>query len=346
MQESYYAREPVDLKLLVLRLVRQAGWILGVTVLGMLIFGGGYYLKKVVLPAKLYAAESLYQVEYEAAPEDVPSVYINNATWDTWMGTKEFLDLVYEELAESEDAKIDRETMKTYLSADLKSNLMMPNTVVTTKDPALSLRLAAAVERAMQRFPSLQEGLIKRVDVVDPAGKATLVNDARPINALILSGIVTFFLTLVIISIRELGDDSIRLPKYLESRYGFKTPGSIQSFGFAENMRYLLRDCKRIGVLAAWGQPSEAAGDAVKKACDGLEVICISDIRSCPREAGKLRELDGLVIVAESGRGAGKHLEEVMEYLKVQDCPVKAAFLQDADETLLGWYYWRPWKKK
>lgn len=52
MQESNYAREPVDLKLLVLRLVRQAGWILGVTVLGMLIFGGGYYLKKVVLPAK------------------------------------------------------------------------------------------------------------------------------------------------------------------------------------------------------------------------------------------------------------------------------------------------------
>lgn len=156
MQESNYAREPVDLKLLVLCLVRQAGWILGVTALGMLLFGGGYYLKKVVLSAKLYAAESLYQVEYEAAPEDVPSVYINNATWDTWMGTKEFLDLVYEELAGSEDANIERETMKTYLSADLKSNLMMPNTVVTTKDPGLSLRLAAAVERAMQRFPSLR----------------------------------------------------------------------------------------------------------------------------------------------------------------------------------------------
>ena len=346
MQESNYAREPVDLKLLVLRLVRQAGWILGVTALGMLLFGGGYYLKKVVLSAKLYAAESLYQVEYEAAPEDVPSVYINNATWDTWMGTKEFLDLVYEELAGSEDANIDRETMKTYLSADLKSNLMMPNTVVTTKDPGLSLRLAAAVERAMQRFPSLQEGLIKRVDVVDPAGRATLVNDARPLNALILSGVVTFFLTLVLLSIKELGDDSIRLPKYLESRYGLKTPGSLKSFGFAENMRYLLRDCKRIGILAAWGQPSEEAVATVKKVCDEQEVIPFLDIRRSPEAAEKLRELDGLVIAADSGRGAGKHLEEILEYLKVQDCPVKAAFLQDADETLLGWYYWRPGKKK
>lgn len=84
----------------------------------------------------------------------------------------------------------------------------------------------------------------------------------------------------------------------------------------------------------------------VKKACDGLEVICISDIRSCPREAGKLRELDGLVIVAESGRGSRKAPGRSHGVPEGAGLSGEGAFLQDADETLLGWYYWRPWKKK
>ncbi len=372
MRECEYASEPMDLRLLVLRLVGQSRKILLITLLGVLVLGGGYYLMEVALVPTRYVATSLYQVEYRIDPiTGNEYTYINGAAWNQWMGTKEFLDMLYQNLAGTEEARIDRETMKGYLSASLQMNLSMPDTRVTTQDADLSVVLAAAVERTMVDFAAVQKG-IETIRVVDPAVEAYAYSEARPLNACILSAVVTLFLTLVVLVLKELGDDAVWLPVTLRKRYGLKVLGTIESAGFAENVRYLLRGAKTVGVLPVGREqvpedvlsalraaevPEDAEAEAMsedgtprpagpgEKSTMRLEKSLVWDALPCaelhPQVSGRIRTLDGLVLAVEAGPHMGRRLDAVLEYLHTQDCQVTAALLSHADETLLRCYYWR-----
>lgn len=348
MLECQYAKEPVDLRLLALRLWKQAGIIVLAVFLGVLIFGGGYYLREFVFAEPQYAANSLYQVEYVLDPVvGSEYTYINGTTWNQWMGTKEFLDLLYENLAGSEDAGIDRETMKGYLSARLQMDLRMPDTTVTTPDPQLSLRLAKAVEQTMADFAGKQKG-IDNIRVVNPAADAPFYTEARPLNACILSGVVTLFLTVVILCIKELGQDSIWLPAALKRRYGLKTAGTVNSPDAEENLAYLFQNVKRIGVLpVGTAQVPEEVINILQTAlhtetaADAAEVYSLPCAEKHPQVSGRIREMDALLLSVEAGPHMGRRLESVLDYLALQECAVTGAILAHADERLIGRYYWR-----
>ena len=90
----YYGKEPFDLKLTILRMLYRLPVIGGLTILGTLLFGGGYYVKNVLLqgPA-FYQVVSVYRVEYDVQDEkDVGQVYINQATWTTYIRSGMFLE--------------------------------------------------------------------------------------------------------------------------------------------------------------------------------------------------------------------------------------------------------------
>ena len=91
--EASYGKEPFDLRLLLLRLGRNLWKILALTILGTVLFGGGYYVKNVLLqPDPGYAASSTYKVEYVENPNASGAYYINEATWNSLLHTGEFLD--------------------------------------------------------------------------------------------------------------------------------------------------------------------------------------------------------------------------------------------------------------
>ena len=100
--EVSYGKEPFDLRLMCLRLCRNLWKMLAVTVVGTLLFGGGYYVKNVLLqPDPGYAASSTYKVEYKENPNAAGAYYINEATWNTMIHTGEFLDGVEKHLQEA-----------------------------------------------------------------------------------------------------------------------------------------------------------------------------------------------------------------------------------------------------
>ena len=102
--EVSYGKEPFDLRLMLLCLGRNLWKILAVTVAGMVLFGGGYYVKNVLLqPDPGYAASSTYKVEYFENPNAAGAYYINAATWDSLIHTGEFLDGVETHLQEAAD---------------------------------------------------------------------------------------------------------------------------------------------------------------------------------------------------------------------------------------------------
>lgn len=213
--EASYGKEPFDLRLLLLRLGRNLWKILALTILGTVLFGGGYYVKNVLLqPDPGYAASSTYKVEYVENPNAAGAYYINEATWNSLLHTGEFLDGVethLQEAAERGDTgaaavlEQGRDRWIEALSAALPSDFSIPMTKATTQDPGESIALAHAAEETMcgEFAESMPE--IKRIKVLDHGDLAeAVVPDVRPVRAVILAALLSLFFVVVIFLLWEL----------------------------------------------------------------------------------------------------------------------------------------------
>ena len=379
--EVSYGKEPFDLRLTILRLGRNLWKILAVTVVGTLLCGGGYYVKNVLLqPDPGYAASSTYKVEYVENPNAAGAYYINEATWNSLLHTGEFLDGVEKHLQEAEargDSKAEaalalgREQWIAALSATLPSDFSIPVTQAATQDPEESVALAHAVEDTMcnEFAESIVE--INRIKVLDHGDRAEAVEpDVRPVRAVILAAVLSFFFAVVIYLLWELSQDSIWLPATLRRRYGLVCLGTVVSTGFAENLKYTLEkaqekkaagktgeeNCLRIAVCGALPEtdPREVVGRLVAMdakaektgavTVSGTEVsyTAVPSPLLSPESAAMLRDFDAVLLAVPVGAHVGKQLEAVLEYLKTQDCMVDASLLWNADEALIRQYYFLP----
>lgn len=380
--EASYGKEPFDLRLEVLYLCRNLWKILAVTVLGTVLFGGGYYVKNVLLqPDPGYAASSTYKVEYFENPNAAGAYYINEATWNSLIHTGEFLDGVETHLQEAADRgetkaaevlAMGRESISNALSATLPSDFSIPVTKATLQEPAESVALAAAVEETMCNEFAETIAEIRLIKVLDHANQAeAVVPDVRTLRAVILAAILSLFFAVVISLLWELSCDSIWLPATLRRRYGLNSMGTVNSTGFAENIKYLLlkaTERKNIGNKDT-GYKSTGKVELTAMVCgilpgeDPAEVISqlrtavtAEDVKNseewqftavpspllCPESAETLRGADAVILAVPAGPHVGKQLEAVLEYLAAQDCTIDGALLWNADEELIRRYYFLP----
>ena len=348
MWERSYGKEPFDLRLTVLRVIRRLGLIITVTLAGTLVFGGGYYVKNVLLRSDpVYSAASVYRIDYAVAEEkDVSTVHINEMTWNTYVDTQLFQDQVRSYLSGGSNYTDDQ--LAQAIDAVVAANLKVLTTVVTAESPEESLAIAAAVEKALaQDFPE-EISEITSVAVIDPAVEAREVYpDVRPFRAFVLSALLSFFFILVIVLLKELGDDNIWLPSTLEKRYGLKVLGTIESPEFEENLNYLFQDRENVAVcpVQEHTDPEQVLSELRKRY---PELALLKEEAGwypsptpvlCPESCRTMRRAGGILLVVEAGSHAGKPLEYVIEYLEKQDCKITAAVLWNADERLLKQYY-------
>lgn len=386
MWKGWYGKEPFDLRLTVLRMLYKLPLILAVTLSGMLVFGGGYYVENVLLSGPpSYAATSVYHVEYAVEKEvDVGTVYINEMSWNTYVHSGVFLDLLRSHLAEaveetgvlggtalaSECMETDDEELAGMLAAVLGSDLRVPSVTVTADSPEKCVLVARAAEKAMTGEFVRQIREITSISVIDPGDGALEVNpDVRPVRALALSGVLSCFFAVVVLLLKETGDDGIWLPRSLWARYGLKTAGTLESREFGENIRYFFGrdaggDClteermvlcpvqEGMDVQAVLEKVRQAFGNAGEDGKaghtgDGIVWTCLpSSPLQCPEVCGTLRDADGILLAVGAGSHAGRQVERVLEMLAQQDCRVRAAVLCGADEKLIRRYYWgNPMKK-
>ena len=363
--EASYGKEPFDLRLEVLYLCRNLWKILAVTVLGTVLFGGGYYVKNVLLqPDPGYAASSTYKVEYFENPNAAGAYYINQTTWDSLIHTGEFLDGVETHLQEAADRgetesaevlELGRESISNALSATLPSDFSIPVTKATLQEPAESVALAAAVEETMCNEFAETIAEIRLIKVLDHANQAeAVVPDVRTLRAVILAAVVSLFLSVMVFLLWELSRDSIRLPATLRRRYGLNSLGTVNSTGFTENIKYLLlKAAQRKGVpeteeltVAVCGALPEADPQEIitvlEKKLPGVTYLAVPSPLLCPESGATLREADAVLLAVPAGECVGRQLEAVLEYLIAQECPVNGAFLWNADEELIRRYYFLP----
>lgn len=347
MWKGNYGQEPFDLRLTILRMFYQLPVIAAVTLLGMLVFGGGYYVKNVLLGGeRLYAATSVYRVEFAVEEEkDVVNVYINETSWNTYVQSQFFLDAVERHLAEDgEGTKIERHELEGALKAYLASDLRVPSTTVTTDSAEKSIRIARAVEETMTQEFAGEIREIVSISVIDSGIAASeVIPDVRVGRAFGLSGVLSCFFAVILLLLKETGDDSIWLPSIIWKRYGIKVVGTLESEELKGHMAYLFADSATVCATEKGLDAEEVlrelkakCPETVKENWSAAEVLP-EDVRVCE----KLRRAEGILLVVQAGPHAGKKLERTLEYLEMQDCRVTAAILWGADEKLIKRYYWK-----
>lgn len=363
MLAGSYGKEPFDLRLTVLRMLRSMDKIMALTLAGTLLFGGGYYLKNVLLGGeRLYCATSTYKVEYSDPQWAQYGTYINGVTWNTHMHTDEFLDMVQAHLKEQGEQtgqkwEISREELSGMLTAQLPSDLRVPTTSVTSPLPEKSMAVAAAVEAAMTEDFAEAAEEISAIRVISHGDTVQeVLPDARPVRAFVLSALLSFFFTVVLLLLKETGDDSIWLPSSIRKRYGLPVLGTVNSAELAANAAYLFRGKRKIAVCAMDVQTDPVkVADLMQERVRGAEAqqgredspeeewekewIPVPSPLLSPEVCGNLRKMDGILLAVTAGSHAGKPLEYVLEYLEQQDCKITAVILWDADEFLIKSYY-------
>lgn len=350
MWEGSYGREPFDLRLTTLRLLRSLHKILAVVLIGTILFGGGYYVKNVILAEKLYTTTITCKVEYTNPPVKSGDYYINFATWNTYVDSREFLDMMMaaEPLASADSYSPDAEEIKEAVTADVPSDIQVPTFTITSDTEEHVDILARTVEQVVtgpwtERLPE-----VASIDVIDVEPVHLYVDEfLRPARAFVFGAVVTGFFALVLFLLREIGADSIWLPATLRTRYGLTAMGTTESGELKENMRYAFAKnngkMQRVAVCPADDgiDPGEVLGALRRRGVLDLagDWIPMPAPVLSPESARELREADGVLLVVPAGLHTGKPLEHTLEFFREQDIKITGAILWDADEKLIGTYY-------
>lgn len=354
MLEMCYGKEPFDLRLTVLRYWKNLCKILLLTLAGTLLFGGGYYVNKIVLaPESAYTVTSTYMVEYVVNPLQSGDYYINEMSWNTLVQSHEFLTTVQERVHEitaeevGAEMKVSVEELSGAISAKLPSDWHIPTTTVVAEEPERALFIARAVETSMMEKLVELSKEVKKISVIDPAISVQQVEqDVRPVRAFVLSSVLSFFFVTILFLLKELGDDSIWLPATLQKRYGLATLGTINSPELLANLSYLFQGKKNLAVCSTDDSVDTLEVVTALSDKDKLELVsgrrvwtAVPAPLMCPETCEVLREMDGMLLVVPAGSRTGKRLEYSLAFLSQQDCEIVATLLWNADEGLIRCYY-------
>lgn len=260
--EGSYGTETFDFRLTMLRMIRSLGWIALWIVLGTVLFGGGYYVRNVVLGGKpRYEMTITCKMEYTTPPMQSGDYYINEMTWNTYVDSQDFLEMIamtppFVAMDATADMWLGEEDgIAGALSAAVASDIHIPSFTVSTPERDKTETLCQTVQEVLtgpfaERIPE-----IASIRVIDVSGPELVRPDVRPMRAFVLSALLSGFLITVAFLLREIGADSIWLPVTLRSRYGLKALGTIYSPELKENLKYLLKNKRKIAVCTAGDAP-------------------------------------------------------------------------------------------
>ena len=354
MRSGNWGKEPFDLRLTVLRLIRTLPGILAVTLAGTILFGGGYILKNIVLQGEgSYGAVNTFLVEYADENYAVNLKYINESSWNLWMQSDVFCELVTEHLDDAH-GELAVKDLGSMLKVTVPSDLRVARVMAVSGDPKEAEALLEAVTTALtEDFPKVMED-VRSIALTDREEAAELRPDVRPLRACILAAVLSAFFAVLCFLIRELTFEKIWLPNSLADRYGLKSLGRAGTVEFDNNLQYFFQNKRRIGVCFE-SKPSKNNKKASKeldrqewdalqkdltasKGASGFQFLPFQDPLADPSGAEALRGVDSVLLVVRSGEDA-RHLEYILDYLRGQDVQVTAAFLWREDSWLVRNYY-------
>ncbi|MCQ2522745.1 MAG: hypothetical protein MJ123_00275 [Lachnospiraceae bacterium] len=293
--------ERFDAKLILLRMIR--GWyriVIGI-ILGALIIGIPYVFINVILADdKDYQMHFTVHVDYEEDSSGTLYDIINEVTWGTWVDTDIFIDAVSNKLG----GDISPEQLRAVTNATLETDVRLVEFYVVTKDPQITEMIANA---CMECFTVLDEHIreLNVTEIVYADKYATEVQkDIRIKNAVLLGAVLGLLVTVFLMLILYLLDDSVYIPLLFTERFSvpIKTEKEI-----------------------------EADKSFIK---DATLVHVGKDFEGFPEKYTN----NSAILEIESGAHNGKLLLAMIYELEEQGINIKGAVLKNADYKLIKAY--------
>lgn len=332
-----YPKEPFNFKLFMCNMLSRWYLFVSCTLIGAVLFGGTYYLYKVVYaPAREFQASATYYIEYAKDPVLAePYSYFNAATLDSWLTTDVFVNQVLAEVTEH----------WTVEELDAAVELVMPSDVrvvqlqVKTADSENTIELLKAYDKAFMTFAAAQRE-ISEIRVQDMSEEAIQIKaDIRTQRAFVLGGVLGLFFGGLVIGMRYLLDDGIYLPETLAKRHGLKVFGTDKSEELAVNLTYAVKDLQRVAVTGIGDTPALPQVYALlQKLAPQKEWVAVPAMVQCPEAAEALRACDGVVLTVMYGADKSGAIDRALSYYAQQDINVLGAILWDVEEGVFRKY--------
>lgn len=329
MWECDYSREPLNYRLMILRLLQKI-WVLPVAFLvGALVIGGGYYFGKMVVGnGRTYQAQTMYYIDFAEDGNGSEYQFLNQYTWGEVIHT----DTIMEETRAYLGGAYSIDELKTMITATIESDVRYLYTRCVTKDPALSLQVSEALEQAVISF-GVNQKEFQEIRVVEKATAAPDNSNIRTLNALLLGGVIGLFVALFAGICLEIVNTAIYLPTTLEKRYHIPSLGAPSMVEFEGNCNTMLDSTKPVVCMS--GDQSFVLKES-PKALAGVKLI--ENVIKSPKGIEDLKETQ-VVVYVKAGAQNGKQLERTLEQLARNDIEVVATMLVEENEWLVKAYY-------
>lgn len=329
MWECKYAREAVDYRLTFLRLLKKI-WLLPLSaLLGCILVGGVYYMSKLCFGnGRTYQTETMFYIDYSSNVSEDENYYFNKQTWDDVITT----DFFTERLIQGTNGEFGKEELIEATYAGVETDVRYLYTRCTTKDPAKSELIDAALEKAVLEFGEDH----KEINSIRVEKKNTTdVSNIRLFTAALVGAVTGLIACVVIWLVLEVSDTSVYLPSTLERRYKIISLGAPSMPEFETNCKLLLEGKSNIKVVAAC-EKTDISGLDLKTAY----TACGNPVEYA-EAASLLKDADNVIVAVKAGAHNGKRLERTLEELERLGAKVTYFVLTGEDKRLIERYYRR-----
>lgn len=344
MWECNYGKEPLDIRLLVLRFLRRSPVILIAALLGAFCVGGPYFLVKVTFgPAKEYEAVTDFYIDYAVQENGEEYTYFNQTTWTQLITDDVFTDKILTYMSELKDggtedveklqeaAGVTKRQLREYLYATMLSDTRIVTTTVTTNDPELTMRIEKALTRAMEDFGGEQKEIAGVRILQEPAEASLVAADVRTFRACMLGCVVFAAAAVFYLLIYFVLDEGIYIPASFERRYGIPMLGTIRSPELPALAGKLVSGETVVLAIDREVDPEQVGKALAERDVKTAGVLRVEEIPMAEKAGSAL-------LAVKAGAHNGKRIEKALELCRKCGLSVSAALLWEADEKLIRAY--------
>lgn len=325
MWECNYSREPVNYRLLWLKLLKK-WWVVPASALaGAVVVFLSYFLYKTVITGRTYQVTNIYYIDFAEDASGAQYDWVNQYTWSTLADMNVFIDGVYDELG----GKVSKEEICSYSDCTVESDGRYLYLRVTTKDQELSKEVSEAYEKTLFAFCDSHKEFNNIVKEHD--GEVIENSNIRVAEISILGAVFGLLCCFIVVLVKEISDTSIYIPATLEYRFHIPTLTASSMKEYHENCARFLSDKKNISLV--YVDKNHVKADV------GFPVTEFENPCDNPKLLKSISAADGVVLCVKAGNHNGKMTERVIEQLGRYGIEITATMLSGEDEKLISRYY-------
>lgn len=365
-------KQAMDLKRLILCLQGKIWLFLMLTVVGAALGAGIYQVARAMNMPITYEAVSKLYISFGVDESGEIYQYYNGYTWNELLDTDPIVSCMEEFLPK----EYSKEELIHATQAEILSDIRLLTVTVQGSTEKFVREMQSAVENGLIVYGQESEEL-KRIEVIRTLEPERVYWDDRTMTACIIGAVIMAVLTILILLIRYILDESVYVPTDIEKKYTCKALGVMPrsqkglqpyarelranvNYCMGENRKFVLLDmdnhsdvrCMELEKLLNAGENEMIGGDGEmggltwtlprpegeEKREGDYEILPINESVVTEEDCVSMRQ-NGVVIMVPFGVDLGRKTARVLSFLKNQDCPIKGMIISLADEDFLAGYF-------